>query len=493
MCNSTVRDNNNSTMRDDDTQHALEEAKGFILQTLKSAGNRKYWDILSPRLKADRDIALTAFIHDQVKIKGLPECFRNDRHFFLGAVRKMSKCWFRLPASMKSDPAFPRSFYKFNGDELVTAVFEKMPFLCQEIAIWSTIISSIQSSSVGCSLESITSWAPPEILSNTELMLKACISDVEALSLVDLTLAQDKEFLEKVLNEKPEALSYISTDAHSRFPSLLRTHLQAFFNTLGAYMLKERLLQRIPQEFYSKNWFIKTWLTTGGPFESDFFPDHLRNDPKIFLMFAKHHPGHGSIVQKTFACASELLLSDVAFMFKVVAFKPEIFWSATEDLQNDYEFTVAALAGPGCFAEEWVRAFLRGNDSNAEFDSFTTEMKDDLELHRVFVSTFLFGTTQKSSSLTMLNQGPETTTAIKKHIAGYAGVPTGTSLGTIRRATENILLAHEKIRMDEEARRSRNNGSSGGFRIINWRPFRDSQYDDADESNAGFDSDSVYS
>mgnify|MGYP000169460795 CR=1 FL=1 len=286
MCDNTISANHNQqAMKEEDTQRMLEEFKSFTLQTLRNAGHRSHWDFLSPTLQADRDIALVAFIHDQVNLEELPESFRNNRPFFLDAVKKRSRCWFRLPDSMLSDPEFPRNFYKFNGDDLVTCIFEEMPFLCQEPGIWTTIISSIFSSTLACSVKTIESWAPPEILSNEELWQKACIKDQRALTLVNDSLALDKEFLEKLLQKKPEALAYVSTDALRQFPFLLKTHLESFFNSVGAYSLKERLLEHIPQEFYAKTWFIKTWLTTGGAFEHDFFPTRLRNNPKTCLLY----------------------------------------------------------------------------------------------------------------------------------------------------------------------------------------------------------------
>ena len=42
------------------------------------------WSLLSPELRNDRDIALTAFVNEQISLEELPVQFHTDRSFFQG-------------------------------------------------------------------------------------------------------------------------------------------------------------------------------------------------------------------------------------------------------------------------------------------------------------------------------------------------------------------------------------------------------------------------
>jgi len=370
------------------TKKQLEDAKQYIIYTLqatttsegsqgKVSGQSLAWLKLPDEFKADRGIALTAFVHGQAGLEDLPECWIRDRGFFLDAVAKSSRLWFSLPEKFQTDCEFPKQFTNFVDDDMIHIVFGKNPQLKEDRHIWETIVSSFTFDAdefwnanrmrSRCSLQ----HASIAIRSDYDLMLTACCNDPRESGKIAKHLALNRSFVEKVLETKPVALLFFKPKMHQHFPDLVQSRFQALFEVFPLNIHKDRsstrrfygdcdvsrrvslhtrlckaLLKNIGAEVYNKRSFAQAWFTAGGPYVPHTFPISWKDDEEIMLWNAKYE----SIEFYSFVHASKRLKSDLEFLMKITMFQPDPIMHAPAGLCKNLELVIQALSHSGAHA-----------------------------------------------------------------------------------------------------------------------------------------------
>ena len=100
------------------------------------------------------------------------------------------------------------------------------------------------------------------------------------------------------------------------------------------------------------------------------------------------------------------------------------------------------MSGSQAHVKEYVQSFMFDRGFLVTF--FNT-MSEKLDTHSAFCRVFLFGATSKCRKKNakalrrVLSQGFETSVALKKKIAEFAGLPLGIELVRIRRAHDNLF------------------------------------------------------
>lgn len=394
-----------------------------------------FWDILSDDMKQDHGIVFKAFVHGHARVEDLPDQFRRDRNFFLEAVREKADCWYDLPEEYKIDPEFVRSFRSFSGDSLVGEVFEAIPTLRHDRDIWDTIIAS-----ENCTID----LAPNSILSDGELMMKACEKDIWLLRKVSGSLARDKDFLQKVIDMDPEALRHLSNDAQIQFPELVIDNLKPFL-AVQSNRISGDLLEYIAPDVRTNPSFIEKWFTLGGRFLPRYFPESMRDEEQIFLWLAKH-----CIIMSSFQNASDRLKGDRDFVSRLIELQPYAYFDASDDIQQDTAFQSKTLAiGNSHIAEEYITRLRETNVGEERIETFSTFLQQKLDWHETFMTSILLGISLPADpsrcSLTILNQGVETSLVYKKLIAQYAGVPTQIYFLVYTFALRNLRRAQQQL------------------------------------------------
>lgn len=405
-------------------------------------------------MKEDRRIALAAFAYDHVKLEDSPERWKNNRYFFLHAVKKQSSCWFNLPLEYSEDPLFVRVFSSFASDKLVEEVFSVIPSLRTDRSIWETIIGSD-----GCTLE----HAPALILSDQELMIKAVSRDVNYIKVIDESLILDHDFMQQVIDMDAAALILLPKRTQrqmvdlylSNLPKLIR-RMQDFPN----YYRQERLaLIAIARQVRSLPAFVKTWFTSGPGFHERVFPESMKDDEQIFLWISEHG-NYAETVVDSFNHVSDRLKGDQTFMEKAIEHTPHLFITcASEELQGDMNLCARALSSCNdvdtvddpaflLFARYFDR-WLRNADGRSRQQKYRDTfafLKGKVNAYESFVTLILLCIALPGEShLNMLNQGHETSLAYKKLICVFAGVPTGSELWMYRNALKNLLLFEQSV------------------------------------------------
>jgi hypothetical protein len=115
----------------------------------------------------------------------------------------------------------------------------------------------------------------------------------------------------------------------------------------------------------------------------------------------------------------------------------------SREFKRDYEILLEAVARDSTTIVEWFDCLNSGDDFGF-LCQFAMKVRSKLAVHRLFVVEFLRGIAIHDQAtippanrckLPLLDLGLETSTAFKKKIAEYVGVPTGEELQSLRAAS----------------------------------------------------------
>ena len=269
----------------------------------------------------------------------------------------------------------------------------------------------------------------------------------------------DGALLAEVLVLDPVALQFVSHDHQRLYPDAVKKA----FGQLGrrqqqvdrdAIFLIARWIAR---DLWQKRDIVLQWFRSGLPFIANIqqWMGTLAGDREIFLLIAEH--GQQEHRRRSFAYASPALRANKVFMMQAVQHDAFLFGFASAALQQDFDLALLAFAAENPAV---VGAYLneRHHRNQRQFvESFHLQVQDMLSVHQAFW-TLLSGILPGSgSTLTVLNQGSETSLGYKQLIAALLDVQTGKKLRLLRRACTN--LEQSRHLWDVEDDDSENEGS----------------------------------
>lgn len=428
----------------------LAGAKAVILRALGKY-DKEFWDSLPLDWKSDREVAMAALKHGKTKVGELRADLKNDRDFLIAAASENSTVWYSLPPALRNDVNFARSLTSYTDEEFVFDILGKFPDLANERNVWMAIFNEPEKPNVSY-YDLVGAHAPPVILSDQELMIKACALDGDILvDHVDDTLSRNRDFLRDLLTLKPSVLRHIPDATQRMFQNIviefLPKALQEIFRTSKESLPQQScrwLAESIPDDLWRDRNVVRTWFQSGGPFLPNPSMESLNGDREVFLWIAKFSPEDDRYgVVGSFNYASAAICSDKAFMLEAIQLNPNIFHAAHEDLRNDFDVFLTAFGGtpgkhPYITSDTW-RRLRRGGIAE-----FVPRIEVELQKHETFVKTLLCGMSQhagdaSSTSLALLNQGETTSLSYKRLIAAYLDVPTGKRLGMLHNASRILL------------------------------------------------------
>lgn len=323
-------------------------------------------------------------------------------------------------------------------------------------------------------------------------MIKACSSSPrEFLTLTNHEngYLSDISFLEQVLKEQPLGLLFVPVDTLKKHPHLLLDNIGKFllrsnttigitydndndgkttmkpfmkFNDKNGYMeyIVDRLCWNRTTFFtddYLEEFAINKWFSNGGLFyDNERFPKSWRDNPKCYLAMAKHvhsmykegtkERSHVYGQEQFDQYLPEKLRNDDNFMLQVSEY---VNWPllhchygyeevVVQSSNSNIEIIIRCLANS---SEEEVKQY-KLKYTSIEWENHTKHLLDYV-INEKLLKFFNFRTlilSQLSSSnndkcsfvtsdtLSLLNQGYETTLMFKKLIAQYVGIPLGKEL-----------------------------------------------------------------
>jgi len=172
-------------------------------------------------------------------------------------------------------------------------------------------------------------------------------------------------------------------------------------------------------------------------------PLRLREDPEIILAFLEGNQSSPRN-RRAYVPIPLSLTSNKPFLLEAVERSPQYLGIVADVMQGDLDLALAAICSDcGAVTPFYIVDFLGGGTRRAHRLWFDVAgiIYQKLILQTAFVKLILgslhFSDTKKSN-LSVLNQGDATTSAWKKLIAEYAGVPTGVELTKLRRGRNNL-------------------------------------------------------
>jgi len=278
-----------------------------------------------------------------------------------------------------------------------------------------------------------------------EMMILACNMNDRNLEVVDKTLFEDRDFMEKV--KHPDAITKSSEEFQLSNLDLVALAI----SRLREYNIESHWwCEDISFKIWSNRSVVMKWLTReeGGLHYDDRhileFLYHLieDEDEEITPLFSDKEVVSLSVRRRPLELqyAHKELKNDKMFILQCVrnsgVKEPDrILEYVPEMIRYDYDIMAAAISkSDGNVIDCWN---ILKSDADAEFlTTLLHQTKTKLELHDVFIKVFLMGASRDDqhtfhpslrSPLPMLNQGAETSIKLKKKIAEYAGVPIGQS------------------------------------------------------------------
>ena len=366
--------------------------------------------------------------------------------------------------------------------------------VCQERSFWEHLIQHYQQEEGYDFFEyNVFPKMQSHFRLDTELMIKACVKFPFCLRVVDPTLKSNRPFVRKVLLGNPLALEWVYLPGSDLdLVGCMDGNLLAEVLMLDPVALKfvshdhQRLDPNVVMKAFGQlgrqqqqvNWYTASdiahkiapdlwlwqnralllqWFRSGLPFTATFRRmTALADDQDVFLLIAEHCQQE-AVNNRSFANASRALRANKMFMIKAVEHDASLFGFASVALQQDFDLALLAFAAEDPAV---VGAYLneQHHPNQRHFvESFHRQVRDMLSVHEAFL-TFLCGMSPRSAStLTVLDQGSETSLGHKQLIAAFLDVPIGKKLHSLRRARTN--LEESRYLLDEDDDGSENEDS----------------------------------
>jgi len=392
---------------------------------------------------------------------------RDCREVLKNRLERGHISWSGLPSEFQNDLELAQSLTRYPDADLAWAIMEKFPVLRGDADVWWRILEKIREPQ-DLSLM-VERYAPAEtILANQEFMIQAC-RKWRCVRVLPPTLSNRRDFWKALLQQAPVVLGEMPPELQRRFPDLVvetwaRLGQWECLDIMTAHSIGK---QMVP-EIWETRANVLAWFRAGLPFlvparsvlavnppilvvQHQFtFPTEWKNDQEIFQLIARH--GSDLFRWRSFSQASITLRGDKDFMLQVLEHDPSLLIYASEPLQQDTDIQLVAF---GAATVKPVEVYLRRSKGRPGIDwarAFLQHTERLLTEHQVFLATVLMGMSpnvvrcsESTSTLTMLDQGNETSVSLKKRVAEYLGIPTGKKLRQLRQARQNLSQALARV------------------------------------------------
>jgi hypothetical protein len=399
------------------------------------------WDRLHYDLQNDREVALQA-----IKVQCIPtnpeiwpKELQCDREFW----KSLLTChqWKGdLPFELVDDIAFMRSIPHWNSEEQIETILHLNPVLAHDLSFWFAVVRS-NITSVSDLLFANTH----PLLENKEIMTVAVQTNYHIYFELYAPLNQDVDIVTAALQQSADAIRYIPRFIQLLYPdqvanAIRNWQLDGIDNPVWS--------EYVDEEVWAQRDVALAWVSIGGGYRWD-FPRDFRNDEEIFLSIAQHN-------WSEFSNASRQLLCNKVFMRKAVELNGILLLDAMDDLNHDlelgtiafsntenmmdyydYDFDVGEMQFLGKLAqylESKVDAYTGFRLMLLAIYSSSQDKESCMDLNNEVV---ILHQSEASSgcTLSLLNQGRETTKVYTQLIQEYIGVPiVGIELKQIRTA-----------------------------------------------------------
>jgi len=409
-----------------DVKDRLLSDRSLILKhkILKNASNNTLRILCLDRFQTDPEFIAEALGYG-IDWSMIPLIFQNSRDFAKNTVMRNPRSYLNPSESFRKDIDIARIAVQADGvdDCVLLEAMEQCPGLFSDREIMLTIVKSLRVDSLHEALQ----FSPIEVRGDKEIMLEAVKIDPTAFEFCSEELSVDRNIIFATVESSSNYL-YLLTDSYQlENPDIVICAIKSSNSTdlLSLY-------ENICEEMWSNRYVGLAWLSKGGDWLDDDFPDDFKDNEELCLTLAKHN-------WTDFENASVALRSDREFMLNAVMVDARVIRDIidTDDqLRYDYDLTLLAFSRD----KRTIQFYSSANDFEYMV-AFTEKVRKRIEDYDTFNDVVLASIIRQpqNSSLSLLNQGPY---AIRYHsnlISSYLGVPDREEVQMLREASINLL------------------------------------------------------
>lgn len=413
----------------------LMQSTAFVLATLEGAQAKsddvQSGDELELALKAvllDRSMAMRALLMHSLLVADLPACWACDPSFWKTVLEISPHFWDACPFG--DDINFAIAF-KTPGPGLATILLGRFDSLPSNLNFWRRLDFAGLKSWFESLAGFMSGWASREILEDKDIMLSAMSIDCFVYDLLPVSLKNNRQIVEALVSTGSDrALSLMSSDARMAFPDLTIKALEM----ISTEDLTEILVfDFLEPNHWSNRDVARVWLSKGGPWLPDTFPDEFKEDSELMFLLAANDA-------EQFSVATQELRQNKSFVLRVLDENGMAYRHVDDSLLNDFDVLLAAWAH-----SQGVGDVFLAREQYRLVTNFASRVRAKLRDHDIFLRTILCGTHAKGSGSSplchlLVQLGEETSLVFRKRLAEFLGIPTGKELGKLRQASKHLEL-----------------------------------------------------
>ncbi|KAG7351720.1 protein of unknown function DUF4116 containing protein [Nitzschia inconspicua] len=452
--------------------YSLRINKEVILCALRTSKGA-LWEDVHARFRNDIDIIATAVANGKLKFEKVPlEIVQSREEIALYGVKNdlisadVCPClthqilkeniengvldWNQLPQTVRGNMEFAMAieFDKVEGKKRIyQQLFEHFEELRHDKMFWLRCHDSL------CPKEEDREWdfmslfreyCPADLLADENFVTEFC---AEYASLYDVIAEQpfatSRHFLETIINRNPKVLRLISHQTQIDNLDLVLTAIHGLStippDNQGRHVYAAA--KCLAPKLWKKRNVAMAWVKAGHG-----FPTHALSDHRLNAWMANRQLCLASAINSESMYCIYNFSDDIEFMTQVVTQCPKLYLEAGDEVAADPVVMTIAFAGLLDLASKTMdKLHFDGHDDKIQ--SYLSFLNSKLEMYDTFISCVL-GTmlsTQSvestGSTLTLLNQGHETSIVYKRLLADYLGIPTGKWLCQLLQAKANVTKA----------------------------------------------------
>ena len=380
------------------------------------------------------EIALHGIQHNHLRSEDCP-CF--DDAFFQHAIEKGKLSWGQLPELLRGSESFARRISHITDIDTLQEMCQHVVEVCRDQQFWRKIWK------MSCELpgnirndfvDLMSTYAPMDVRSDSELMFEICGYCVDALPLLSRNLTRDPGFWEQLLVRNANVVQYVPHEMQLQHQDLIIEAVPKFCESR-----LHQIVTTLHPLFLRKRAFAKAWISAGHclfPLGKTMY--RWLRDRETSLAYAKTGGSDSNIALYYFR-------RDLSFVYEVVEQNPSLHKKIKGPMRWHPKVMTAAFAKS---LEVTLNAVseLYDTGENRRIERYLAFLRRELTPFETFSSCILANmlstqTVQDTgTSLTLLNQGCETLVHYKRLLADFVGIPTGKWLGQLKQAEANILL-----------------------------------------------------
>ena len=284
------------------------KSTSFVLATLDGLhakiDDTQSGDELKLALKAvqlDRSMAMRALLTDSLPVADLPACWVCDPGFWKGVLETCPGfCWDACPFA--NDINFAMAF-ETPDPGLARTLLGRFDSLRSDINFWRRL--DFADFAEFEDLEGfVTAYAPREILEDKDIMLSAASVDYLVYDRLPVSLKNNRQMVEALVSTgSNQVLFLMSSGARMAFPDLTIKSLEM----VSAEDLTEIFDYLEPNQWLNRD-VARVWLSKGGAWLPDEFPDEFRGDSELMFLLAANDAEQFSVATQELRLNKDFVL-----------------------------------------------------------------------------------------------------------------------------------------------------------------------------------------